>query len=111
LAVSRSRFDSVAIGMKQDEVERILGGPPGDYRTGDVELDLSHGTPNFDNAMFAPEVLLHEVRVRHEWWEGDEGTAWVCFDEQGRVMTKEFTVGQRVSSSFLDRVCRFLGLR
>jgi hypothetical protein len=107
--VSRARFEAVRAGMTVEEVEAALGGPPGDYRTGEVKLDLSGGQPEFDNAMLAPEVLLGERHFRHEWWQGDEGNAWVCFDEDRRVVTKEFTPGERVASTPLDRLRRWLG--
>jgi hypothetical protein len=50
------------------------------------------------------------MKFRHEWWQGDKGTAWVCFDEQDRVVTKEFTPGLPVNRSFLEMLRRRLGL-
>jgi hypothetical protein len=111
VAVNRSKFDLIQVGMKLSDVEKLLGGPPGDYRTAEVELDLSVGTPQFDNVMFAPEVLTQKQRFRHEWWQGDEGTAWVCFDEQSNVVKKEFTPGERVSPSVIDKIRSLIGLR
>jgi hypothetical protein len=31
--VTKAAFDGIQIGMTQADVEAILGGPPGDYRT------------------------------------------------------------------------------
>src|SRR5262245_9164020 len=107
--VSRARFESVHPGMSLEPVSARLGGPAGDYRTGEVDLDLSGGSPEFDNVMTAPEVLLGEVTYRHEWWQGDEGTAWVCFDEQGRVVTREFTPGSRVNRPWWQRLLALFG--
>ena len=72
--------------------------------------DLSSGMPEFWNVMYSPEVLLGEVKYRHEWWQGDEGVAWVCFDKRDRVVTKEFTRGRPVKRSFFQRLRRWLGL-
>lgn len=107
--VTRAGFEALRVGMTMKDVERVLGGPPGDYRTGDVDLDLSRVQPEFDNVMFAPEVLLGERHFEHEWWQGDGGTVWVCFDEEGRVVTKEFTPGELVASTPHARFRRWLG--
>jgi hypothetical protein len=100
--VNRAAFEGIKPGMTLAEVETLLGGPPGNYRSGEVDLDLSGGSPEFDNVMNAMEVLLGERKVRHEWWQGDAGNAWVCFDEADRVVTKEFTPGKRVRRGFRD---------
>jgi hypothetical protein len=59
--------------------------------------------------MFAPEVSLGERHFRHEWWQGNEGTLWVCFDEQDRVATKEFTPGSARPPDYFARLRRWLG--
>jgi hypothetical protein len=102
--VTRAAFERIRPGMTLAEVEEVLGGPPGHYETGEVDLDLSRGTGEFFNIHLSMEVLLGKRQFRHEWWKGDEGLAWVCFDEQGRVVTKEFTPGRRVPSSPWERV-------
>jgi hypothetical protein len=53
--VSRARFDTLRPGMPLAEVLALLGGPPGDYRTGAVVVDVSGGMPEFDNVMLAPK--------------------------------------------------------
>lgn len=79
--VTLTTVERVKGGMTQAEVEAILGGPPGDYRTRptDVEVDT------------AP--LLS---ARTEVWEGDEGTVAVSF-LGGRVVRTEFGKAASVS--------------
>ena len=86
-----------------------LGGPPGDYTTGDRELDLREPDWEFHSIMTAPPVILGEVRIRFEWWRGDDGSLWVCFDEQDRVVAKKLTPG-RCTPNLLARLRRWLGL-
>jgi hypothetical protein len=100
--VSRADFDRIQAGMSLADVEVLLGGPPGDYRTVEVDLDVSGGSPEFHNVMSAPEVLLGKRRFRHEWWQGNSGNVWVCFDENDRVVTKEFTPGKPVRRGVRD---------
>src|SRR5689334_21306385 len=40
-------------GMSFQQVQDLLGGPPGDYRTGEVDLDLRERDWEFDNVMNA----------------------------------------------------------
>jgi hypothetical protein len=94
--------------MSLAEVEKILGGPPGNYETGDVELEGTACFSGFFNMHTSMEVLLGKRHFLHEWWKGDEGLAWVCFDNEGRVLTKEFTPGRRVPEPPWDRLRRWV---
>src|SRR5262249_25067880 len=76
--VRRAKFEQVKKGMTREEVIGIVGGPPGDYRTGEVELD-QEPDEEFENLMFNGKVLLGKMRPRIEWWQGDDGTFWICF--------------------------------
>jgi hypothetical protein len=56
----------------------------------DVRLDLDSPeardhTEMFDNVMFDIDVLLGRRHYRQEWWSGDNGTAWACFNDEGQV--------------------------
>jgi hypothetical protein len=80
--VTVAAFDRIEMGMTQKEVETILGGPPGDYRTG----------PTGD----------YKIRIRAKYspgagtwpppsdWQGDEGVARFRFDAGGNMIAKEF---------------------
>jgi hypothetical protein len=73
--VNRGAFERIEEGMTQAEVEAILGGPPGDYRTQ------------------PPAPSRATVRV-WENWEGDEGTVFIWFSSASggleRVMSANF---------------------
>lgn len=84
--------------MTMEELEAVLGGPPGDYRTGEVALDSRGGSGRY--RMDPP--------VRHEWWQGDDGNLSVSFDKQDRVVGYDYLHGSR--PTFLDKVRRWLGL-
>jgi hypothetical protein len=74
-SVSRANFERIKEGMTRAEVEAILGGPPGVYRT------CSRGT--------APErytlVGGYSWGQTYSVWSGDEVTVYVCFDRDGLV--------------------------
>ena len=69
--VNRAAFERIEVGMTQSEVEQILGGPPGDYRT-------------------RPDDTWR-VMVWDEWWLGDEGDVSVGFTPGGAVERAEFS--------------------
>ncbi len=60
--VTRANCERIKEGMTRAEVEAILGGPPGDYRTRPNEADA-----------FAVSEWRGEV------WSGDEGHVWLDF--------------------------------
>lgn len=70
-------FKMVTPGMNRAEVERLLGGPPGDYGfhqggpTSEVILDWE----------LPPEAHLQE-------WFNDQFKLQIAFDAQGRVLDK-----------------------
>jgi hypothetical protein len=61
--------------------------------------------------MYAPDVLLGSRHLRHEWWQGDEGSLWICFDEDQseRVVATEFTPRLPDAPGLLTRLRRWLG--
>jgi outer membrane protein assembly factor BamE (lipoprotein component of BamABCDE complex) len=85
---SQADCDRVQVGMTRAQVEHVLGGPPGDYRTRDS---------------FTRNVGLYYVFW--DEWKGDGGMILVEFDGNGRVCDKEhfdhFVPRQR---SLIDRI-------
>jgi HAMP domain-containing protein len=79
----------VRAGMTEREVEHLLGGPAGDYRTGAVTLDRGAGG--------AVPTLMDNGRFldRHQWWHGDDGSLWVGFGGDGRLVNCAFIPGER----------------
>ncbi len=81
--------DQISIGMTRDEVEAILGCPPGDYTTGPCD------TPPLGSRGF----------IRDKWLS-DTGIIVVLFNDDGRVVLVEFWSMQ--NESFIDRWYRWL---
>jgi hypothetical protein len=75
-AISRGAFDRIEVGMRQEEVEKVLGGPPGNYATKDV---------------FYPPGGTVVWKGRTEYWLGNEGLIMVVFDDGGTLYHKAFT--------------------
>jgi hypothetical protein len=73
-SVNRAACDRIKEGMTRAEVEQILGGPPGDYRT-------RPGPAVPSTFVSAPARLFY----CHEEWRGDGVALWVNFDDRGRV--------------------------
>jgi len=65
--VNRRAFERVEVGMTQAEVQAILGGPPGDYRT----------RPGPAPCCFHNSTFWHD-----EQWFGDEGNVVVLYDRR-----------------------------
>jgi len=69
--VNRAAFERIEEGMTVAEVEEILGGPPGDYRTlppPPFQVGISFGPP-----------------LDRRKWRGDGIDVEVCFNNVGRV--------------------------
>jgi hypothetical protein len=87
--IDREHFQRIKLGMRQEDIEEILGGPPGDYRT-PVEEHLTVGG------------LFFEVsRERKERWKGDKGVIAVTFDEEETVCCLDFSPSETVPPSVL----------
>jgi hypothetical protein len=112
--INRATAELIRPRMTAGHVEDILGVPPGDYRTGEVEFphtgpDVDRDRTEFDNVIFDIEWLSGKRRLRIEWWTGNEGGLWVCFDQSDQVVTHSFVPGKLKSPGFLDRIHRWLG--
>jgi hypothetical protein len=79
---SQADCDRIEIGMTRAEVEHVLGGLPGDYRTRDS---------------ITPDVGLYYVFW--DEWKGDDGMIRVEFDEHGQVCGKEHFIGCHASEA------------
>jgi hypothetical protein len=78
--IDRDHCDRIEEGMRQEEVEAILGGPPGDFMT--------------DDAITYADPVWHDGE-RCEFWSGDEGQILVRFDGQGAVRRQSFDTPHR----------------
>lgn len=71
-----ANFEGIRDGMTLSEVERLLGGPPGDYAR--PHLLGTETRMSFDAVIIAGAV-------RHEVWQDDANFFEVYFDADGRV--------------------------
>jgi hypothetical protein len=76
--INEEHFMQIKEGMRQGEVEAILGGSPGDFTTTKVEYMGKVPIPPFDI----------DSDSRWEWWTGDEGQIVIVFNKQGKVKTR-----------------------
>jgi hypothetical protein len=94
--VTKAAYEKVKSGMTRSEVEAILGGPAGDYTTG--EHEMGPGGPTHGRIFYWNEL-----------WEGDEGTVYLAIGEKG-VLRKEFWPGRRTRPwTPLERMGHWIG--
>jgi hypothetical protein len=91
--VNRAAFERIEEGMTRAEVQDILGGPSGDYRT----------RPAAEHQLWMYLFTCSGWDGRSEDWEGDEGTARVTYghpDGAGveRVVRVECHIAKRSRS-------------
>jgi SmpA / OmlA family len=72
---TRDNYEKIRRGMNEQEVEAILGGPPGDYTTGPWRVELREA---WDKG--------HTRRL----WISDSGRIAVFFDQQGLARSAAF---------------------
>ena len=93
-------FEKIQVGMTLEEVEAILGVPPGDYATKQHVYDLWGG----DGVVLG---LRHRIG-----WAGDEGAIHVILNPEGSVSHKLWLdlwfIGE---VTFLDKLRGWFGLR
>jgi hypothetical protein len=83
-------------GMREDDVERIIGVPAGDY--------TSRLVVPWEGSLRMPVGSVLKT------WAGDEGTILVCFDADGAVVFARFDEPVPIQESLLDRMRRWLRL-
>jgi hypothetical protein len=72
--VNEAAFERIEKGMTPTEVEAILGGPQGDYRT-----RPPHPSPPPAACSFEYDIVEGEPSPAVGRWRGDEGVAVVCY--------------------------------
>jgi hypothetical protein len=109
--VFSSRVDSrsakcarISEGMSLDQVEVILGGSPGDYRSypKNVSPVWLGGGITLERESIEPEVAATE------FWAFDEGLIEISFDKNGKVIWKDWH-SDCACSSFIERGRGFIG--
>jgi hypothetical protein len=89
ITFSQDLANQISMGMTRDEVQAILGRPPGDYTTGPCD------EPPLGSRAF----------IRDKWFS-DTGVIIVLFNDRERVVAVEFWPMRR--ESFFDRWHRWL---
>jgi hypothetical protein len=77
--INMERYDEIKLGMNREDVEEILGGPPGSYYT-------TGETRHRKEIHFPPPELSG---CKEEFWAGNDFEISVFFDKQGRVSGKD----------------------
>lgn len=78
--VSRARCERVQVGMTLEEVEAVLGGRAGDYRSVEEQPRL-----------WVETRAYNERNERRVLWEGDDGMFVVTLDTDDKVLYSDFT--------------------
>jgi hypothetical protein len=93
--VNPAAYERIEKGMTKAEVEAILGGPPGDYRT----------RPGRETYLPLPILSPEEEVWPVERWQGDEGAVHIYFDSYGvRVREKEFEEAQATDTGLVELI-------
>jgi hypothetical protein len=89
--VTRENFGRLKSGMTRAEVEAILG-PPGDYRTGETQVDRSISYSHSKQDVSAEATLF---------WEWHSDTTWLLlgFDTKGRLAEGHQIPKERVTDN------------
>lgn len=95
--INRDGFERIRVGMTEEEVESVLGRPPGDYST------RVHWTFGETHGVIRDWCQWTEEKR----WKSDEGEIAVYFDA-GCVVHTEYNFLR--DKSYLDRFRRRLGL-
>jgi hypothetical protein len=99
---------TIRAGMTEKEVEQILGGPPGDYRT---------RTAIYGGLMAIPAGVLENAEQKRTYgrtWTGNEVQVDVLFDQSGRVFSTAINrpaVSQSSLQDWWDALLIRAGLR
>jgi hypothetical protein len=96
IRTNRDSFDRVLIGMSEQEVEDLMGGPEGDYTSG-PHIVIPEGSHS---------MMLGGGRLKE--WVSDEGGILVEFDSSGKVASTAFSIVGLFRRSWIERVHDFI---
>jgi hypothetical protein len=96
--INQESYERIKEGMTLEEVEAILGGPPGNYTRG-----------RYGMLPYLALPLKPLPRVLHEWL-GEEAAIYVWFDLEGRARETglQKVLGVKGEPSLLDRLRHLL---
>jgi hypothetical protein len=119
--ITAESWQKIRIGMTEDEVAEILGGPGlswEEHSTQYGRLEKELGRAPFEQEdpwLQEPELWFrHLHRARIDWdrvkvWTGRRGIIEIRFDEASHVCWKHFQGARWNNGNILDRLCDWLG--
>src|SRR5262249_52945579 len=93
--VTSANYDNIRKGMTENDVEVILGGPPGDYKSFPRPCP-----PGFDAKVLTQHGVHHADGETIRGWMGEEGTAIIFLDSSGRVREMAFMLPRESEGRF-----------
>jgi hypothetical protein len=84
--ITADAYARIQLGMTQEEVEGILGVPPGDYAWGEW---LKNDT------LVSADFKSSNDRLRYELWHGSGVRIAIGFDQQSKVVSKTYWIERR----------------
>jgi hypothetical protein len=99
--INKDNFERIRIGMSEEEVDAILGGPERDETNGD------YAGARFDRYIKASTGWSDP---RWKRWVSKNGSIDVQFDEQRQVCYRDFQEVRYVGWTLYQRAKMFLGL-
>jgi hypothetical protein len=104
--VTQAASEQVKPGMTLAQVEKILGGPPGDYRTrppAPVKISPEPVKISYERLSYGRRMRILERPIRREGWEGDDGTIEVGFyEDDGTVKYVSFEEAEPSSPGIIE---------
>jgi hypothetical protein len=96
--ITHEAFGEIQMGMSREQVNQVLGGPPGDYGPGKGEILLG----GFTNGH-------HDADVKREEWLAGHMAIYVLFNKEGTVVGTGINPVFR-QKTLSDNVRSWLGL-
>jgi hypothetical protein len=107
--ITAESWEKIQIGMTENQVEKILGGPGTSWKeSGFRDTDPF---PLSDQILVEPNYgmwILDNLK-RHKYWTSKRGCMQIEFDLQGHVSGKAFWPSGKADPNFLDRLRDWLG--
>jgi hypothetical protein len=109
--ITAQSWQKIQIGMTEDEVAEILGGPGLNWRDGGEALKKQASEFRNDKGVYIEQEYFFSVLGEYDkMWIGRRGYITIYFEPEGQVITKMFQGWRSAEPSFLDRLRDWLGL-
>lgn len=106
MSITWATCHKIRAKMTEAEVEALIGGPAGEYRTRELLYSVVKWVGRDEEA---PPLDLGDKALYWRSWKGDEGCILIFFNkESGRVVQWGFDPVASVSPSWLERAKAYL---